>query len=88
MMLEVRQHVIPLNNASIWEQRPYDVTVWKHDGIIPLKLSVVPVPHDYVRGLLSTYIDGNKVDLPIFDAALSMIMVSRRDIEIAIAAQR
>jgi hypothetical protein len=85
MLLEVRRELIPIGVGSDqWEQRPLSRTVWTHDGTIP-RLHRLAVPYDYAVGLLSTYIDGEKVDLDRFDAALTAIGHSRRDIERAIA---
>lgn len=43
------------------------------------------MPHDYVLGLFTCYIDGRKVDLGAFDQALAAIKWSRADIERTIA---
>lgn len=85
MLLEVRREVIPIGISGQWEQRPYSQIVWKHDGgdaqAFPIK-----VPHDFMLGVLAPYIDGAKVSLPIFDAALEMVGCTRREIERALAA--
>lgn len=85
MLLEVRRELIPIGmSSSQWEQRPYSQVVWKHEGgpsVFPIK-----VPYDFALGLLTPYIDGNKVDLPVFDAALDSVGSSRVDIEQALAA--
>jgi hypothetical protein len=83
-VLEVRREFLPIGSvASPWEQRPYTCTVWKYDGA--LHVSKVAVPHDYVLGLFTCYIDGRKVDLGAFDQALAAIKWSRADIERTIA---
>jgi hypothetical protein len=79
MLLEVRREIIPIGRISPWEQRPYSQLVWKHDGTA--HVFPVTVPPDYVPGLLIAYLDGLKVSIPVFDAALNMVGCSRREIE-------
>jgi hypothetical protein len=84
MLLEVRRELIPIGlTGGQWEQRPYSQVVWTHDG--GARAFPITVPHDFALGLLTTYIDGTKVDLPIFDAALRTIGCTRLEIEQALA---
>jgi len=83
MLLEVKRTLIPLGTAGPWEQREYVALVWKHDmagaHVIPLT-----IPRGYARGLLSTYINEEPAALPVFDAALETVGLTRPEIERAI----
>ena len=80
MVLEVRREMIPVGPAGPWEQQPYSQVVWKHDGSTA-RVFPLTVPHDYVAGIAQAYLDGNAVHLPIFDAAIGSLGISRLDLE-------
>lgn len=84
MTLEVRRTYSPIyNRRETWERFPVTLVVWQCvDGRITAEAVCAPSEYDYERGLLTTYIDGQRVDLLTFDTALGEINLTRRDVEL------
>lgn len=88
MTLKIRQRCYPIETASSgFEETDFLRTVWwlREDG--ESYLNTIPVPDGYYPGLLTCYIDEEKVDLQTFDRALERLNsnLTRDDIKKALS---
>lgn len=84
MTLEVRRTYSPTyNKRENWERFPVTLVVWRCvDGLITSEAVRSPSEYDYEAGLLTTYINDERVPLHVFDDALEKLNLTRRDVEL------
>lgn len=81
MILEVRRRMYPVplslsDPRSAWERIEFDQTVWRFNSARDVDergAFSYATPEDYTPGLLMCYIDGDKVTLECFAAALDRV---------------
>jgi hypothetical protein len=78
-MIEIRRQWLPIHDDG----KDYESRVWVHDDIAGSVVEHVP-PAGYVPGMLSGYVDGERITLEQLDAALVAVGWTRYDIEQAL----
>ncbi|MDP3768586.1 MAG: hypothetical protein Q8S13_11280 [Dehalococcoidia bacterium] len=89
-MIEIKQRCLAISNTSEWELLDYDRTVWQHCGIpgVAPVICASPLPSEYMPGLLSCFIFGERVTLDILDETLRRLSLTRSDVTKQISENR